>query len=426
MNVYRPEATAAGSSAAEIAFRMKKTVPPMGKPATSDSSSRALMAATGAFSTRKRSGSTPEPSHAYPGSERSSANALNAATKANNPSQKPARTFPADLPGLSKEDALRVHNAAVTNMSREMYTSHPPVAPETDEKNRQAGLRAATISMAKSMYETQQRTLEAHAGQNAGQRAALSAHNRRPSTSEGLDEDNQSASGKYVNLQEAAQKLASERLAKLNIDSGSEYRDYYGTNPMPRTRLSMQGRRRRSSSDGQLSDRARSDKIRSEMSLFNTKISEVDAKKRQKDRDTLMAIAQRNVTKNIQGIDEKVFADTGKASPALKADWETKARTRAEADSKARMENHKKIDIGGGKFMDKAEVDAIALSRVQPTLDEITDKAEKERAKDEARRKAEEERRLAEEEHDRQERERNAKSKEEWKRFKGDISRCFS
>ena len=65
--------------------------------------------------------------------------------------------------------------------------------------------------------------------------------------------------------------------------------------------------------------------------------------------------------------------------------------------------------------MDQADIDAVALARIQPTLDDITEKTEKRRAE-------EEERRLDLEEKKRQaqvERERAAEIKAEEKRSKG-------
>ncbi|KAL9098532.1 MAG: hypothetical protein Q9187_009643, partial [Circinaria calcarea] len=159
------------------------------------------------------------------------------------------------------------------------------------------------------------------------------------------------------------------------------------------------------------------------MSIFNDKLAQVDAKKRQKDRDSLLAAAQRNVAARMHGLDEKVFAETGKVSPAMASEWETKARARAEAESSARMANHGKVNIGGGKYMDQSEVEAIAAARVQPTLDEITEKAEVQRAKDEQLRQEAEERRRIAEEKAQNERERSNKTKDEWRRFKDEEKR---
>ena len=308
-----------------------------------------------------------------------------------------------------------------------MYTSHPPVAPEIEEKNRQAGLRAAAVSMAKQMYDVQQKAIDQS---TEGQRpdshyAATSVHNR-PSSIASSD-DSQPAIPQYVNLQEAAQRLAAERLAKLN-DEHAAYRNYYGTAmSKPQSKLSIRGRqRRRASSDGQSRDidEEKSKQIRSEMSLFRNKVVEVDKRKQQSDREALIAAAQRNVRASMHGMDEKVYSETGKASPAMMEEWEAKAKLRAEAESKSRMTNHGKVNIGGGKYMDQSEVDAIAAARVQPTIDQVTEKAEQQRARDERIRAEREERERIAAEKSADQKLRDQMTKEEWKRFRS-ISHIF-
>ena len=427
VNVWRPEPTDAGNSAAGQAMRMKGLSPQVYQGVTTDEGKRALLAATGAMSgSRRRAGSMPVVNPAYPDSANSAANALNAATVANRPS---TRATQPRTGASTSIDAGRIHNAAVTNLSREMYTSHPPVAPEVEEKNKQAGLRAAAMSMAKQLYDVQQKAMDAASAdlENAESRyAATNVHNRHTSTTTSAGA--QQSAPQYVNLQEAAQKLAAERLAKLH-DEHAAYRNYYGATPPPQSRLSIRGRTlRRASSDGQIddSDAARSKQIRSEMSLFNDKLAQVDAKKRQQDRDSLMAAAQRNVKASMHGMDEKVFNETGKASPAMMEEWEAKAAARAKADSEARMVNHGRVNIGGGKYLDQSEVDAIAARRVQPTLDEITAKAEKQRARDEELRQARLERERIAAEKNQDQKERDHKTKEEWKRFRSILPLLFS
>ena len=423
VKIWRPEATDAGNSAAGQAMRMKGLSPQLDYGHTEEGGRRAMMAATGAMAgSRRRAGSTPIEPRLYPDSANSAANALKAAKSANRapPKGPPAPAGPAPVP----INAGRIHNAAITNLSREMYTSHPPVAPEVDEKNRQAGLRAAAISMAKQMYDVQQKAIEEAAGDlsRADSRyAATSVHNR-PQSATSSDETQRPP--QYANLQEAAQKLAAERLAKLH-DEHAAYRTYYGTQATPQSRkISIRGRtRRRASSDGQVkeSDEERSKQIRSEMSLFTDKLAQVDNKKRQKDRDSLLAAAQRNVKASMHGMDEKVFNETGKVSPAMMTEWESKAKAKAEAESSTRMVNHGKVNIGGGRYMDQSEIDAIAAGKVQPTLDEITATAEKHRARDEEIRQQQLERERIASEKEQDQKERDAKTKEEWRRFKGEV-----
>lgn len=424
VHTWHPEADLAGTSAAEQAMRAKGLVSPAYPGYTADESKKALLAATGAMSSsRKRAGSSPMAKASYPDSENSAANALSAANFANR--------VPSKL-GKSKTEVLRnsknsldggkLHSAAVTNLSREMYTSHPPVAPEVEEMNRQAGLRAAAVSMAKQIYEVQQRAIEraAVADMSDSQYAASSVHNRKACLSS--EEYPHQLPQQYVNLQEAAQKLAAERLAKLQ-DEHAAYKNYYGTGS-GQSRLLLRGlQRRRASSDGQAteSDGDRSKKIRSEMSLFNNKVAQVDATMRQKDREALMAVAQRNVKASMHGIDEKVYSETGKVSPAMLQSWEDQAHARAEADSKARLAKHGMINIGGGKYLDQSEIDAIAAQKVQPTLDEITEKVEKQKARDEQLRQEEQERNKNAASRAQDDRERNLRTKEDWKRFRGNA-----
>jgi hypothetical protein len=119
------------------------------------------------------------------------------------------------------------------------------------------------------------------------------------------------------------------------------------------------------------------------MSLFQGKLAEVDSKKRQADRDALLAAAHKNVMARMNAMDEKVFSETGKTSPHQRELWERQARDRAQRESDDRLINVGKIHIGGGKYLEQEEIDAIAKARLQPTLDEITQKAEEQRARDE-------------------------------------------
>ena len=420
MKIWKPEPTNAGNSAAGQAMRMKGLSPQLDYGHTEDGGRRAMMAATQSMaSSRKRAGSTPvQPPALYPDSKNSAANALKAATSVSRAGRGATAVQASTGPSIN---AAKIHNAAVTNLSREMYTSHPPVAPEVEEKRKQDTLRASAVAMAQQMYKVQQRAIEEarnDQGKADSHYGAAHAHGRPASATS--DEGHQPP--RYANLQEAAQKLAAERLAKLH-DENAAYRNYYGTEPpAPSHKLSIRGRpRARASSDSAAAeeDEARSRQIRSEMSLFTAKIDQVDNKKRQKDRDSLLAAAQRNVRASMHGMDEKVFSETGKVSPAMMADWEIKARAKADADSSARMVNHGKVNIGGGRYMDQSEIDAIALAKVQPTLDEVTVNAEKHRARDEEIRQQQLERERLAAEKEQDQKTRDAQTKAEWKRFKG-------
>ncbi|KAL2068691.1 hypothetical protein VTL71DRAFT_15029 [Oculimacula yallundae] len=368
VEIWKPEAKSAwGHSAATQAMashRQGGLSPQLDYGHTDIGRKGSLLAATGAMaSSRKRAQSipniTPQP-NTYPDESNAARNALNAATSASRSSKR------SDMP----------EGGAVpyTNMAREMFTSAPPVQPEVDEKNRQDTLRASAVAMAQSMYHIQQKQIDAATHAQSG---AAAAHGRSPS----IDSADEVVPMRFNNLQEAAQKLAQERLAKLHDEHAQnrEYRDYYNApssnTSAPQSRMSLRGRNRNRASSYD-SDKEQSNKIRAQMSQFSSNLSQVDEKKRQQDREKLIAAAQRNVTKNLHSMDEKVFNDTGKIAPSLLSEWEVKAHAAAQAKSDTRMENHGKVHIGGGKFINQSEINLVAARNVQPVLDEINEKAE--------------------------------------------------
>ncbi|CVK89796.1 uncharacterized protein FMAN_04063 [Fusarium mangiferae] len=370
-----------GNSAATQAFntnRANSTRQP--DPRASDTSlqgQKSLAAAKGAMSTtRRRAKSTPS------------------APDSHVPSSPKTNTRPDALSGaaLAHKASLRAKPATenagavpVTTMTRNMFTSNPPVKPEVDERQNNEQLHASAVAMARKMYSHQQKIID-EAKETHGQ--GSDAPQPKP----------------YINLQDAAYKQAQERLAKLEQEhqKNRDYQSYYGNESSPKRRFTLTSKlRRRSSSDGDLDDRQQSERIRQQMSLFSNKLSEVDQKKRQDDRNALLAAAQRNVKAKLQGMDEKVYHETGKVNPTLMSEWELKAHQLASASHETRNANKGKIDIGGGRFMDPHDIDAIAAKRMQPLLDDINEKAEVERERlatlkmEEEARKAEQEKQKA-------------------------------
>ena len=385
VQIWLPSESEHGQSAAGLAVNMKSTSPVVDKKVPMDAHRKALLAATGAMSgSRRRSDSAPPKQ-----SDLDVPWALKAATTSHRATTRTTTQAQA-APEMSDPavEASRIHHIAKSNVNRNMYTANPPVSIEVEEKNRQDTLRASAVAMARKMYALQQTAIDearnektSHLGDS--RTAATASHNRRLSTSSVGTVESTTSYPQYTNLQEAATRLAQERLAKLENEHKA-YRDYYGQSTPSRSKLSRH-LRRRASSDGQLDrvDEEQSRKIRSQMSLFKSRVEEVDERKRQKDREALMAAAQKKVTASMSAMDEKVFNDTGKASPAMMKQWEEQARRRAEADSAVRMENFGKVDVGGGKYLDQTAVEAVARSRLQPTFDDITEKAEAQRARDE-------------------------------------------
>ncbi|KXX75159.1 hypothetical protein MMYC01_208992 [Madurella mycetomatis] len=378
-----------GASAANLAFRASKTPPP---PQSSESRSltrrSSMHAAKGAMARlRPRSRSSPEPAtETYPDQANAAANALSAATIAHRPSMRP-RTV----------SASEVGAVPYTTMDRQMFTSNPPVGPETDEQKRVDTLHASALAMAKSMFDQQQRMID---NSTRAHRRSVSFPiqdtGRLPTS--GGDEQPLMVGN---NLQEAAYRLAQERLSRLQEEHQKQrnLHEYYGSSGTPqRSRFgSIRGKltRKRSSSDGAvLEDQRRSERIRRQMSLLSNKLTEVDEEKRARDRAALLATAQRNVKAQMQDMDEKLQSETGRIPQTSMSDWERKARVAAQARfDAANQGNLGKVDIGGGKFMDRSAVEQIAAKKVQPLLDEINERAEKENERKEQERMDEERRR---------------------------------
>lgn len=284
----------------------------------------------------------------------SAANALSAATAAHTKSQSGGdrRSYVGDAGAVP-----------YTNMNRQMYTSNPPIGPEFDTQKHQDGLHASAIAMAKQMYD--------------------------PNAESGL------TSAKVPNVQEQAYRLAQERLDKIyeKHAKNRDFRDHYvdaktgtdfgaGSNSH---RLSMRSRlrRHRSSSDSDVDlDRMRSMEIRKQMSLLSDRISEVSQEKRRQDRQSVLLAAQRNVKLQLQNIDEQVYANSGRLPPsATKTMDQAKINTIAQARADAQIGTYPRsdqVDIGGGKFMDRAEIDKIASRRMQPVIDDMHAKAQQE------------------------------------------------
>ncbi|EXJ76025.1 uncharacterized protein A1O5_00533 [Cladophialophora psammophila CBS 110553] len=383
VDIWTAPETEQGHSAASSALQNPKSPPPITeRHVSSDGRQKALLAATASLSGgRRRAESAPTRPAPTPVP---SAWAIKAATSSQNV-RPPSSPTPPSTSELSGVDAARVQHIAKSNVSRQMYTSNPPVAIEVEERRRQEMLRASAVAMARKMFAIQQVQIDEARGIHRSQShyAAYTARRRAQS-----DAANQPATTdavpRYENLEEAARRLAQERLAKLH-DEHAEYRQYYGQQTAPpRSRLTLRrGRRTSDIREDDDSDLEESRKIRAQMSLFQGKLAEVDSKKRQADRDALLAVAHKNVTARMNAMDEKVFSETGKTSPQQRELWERQARERAQRESDERLLHVGKVHIGGGKYLEHSEIEAIAKARLQPTLDEITEKAEQQRAKDE-------------------------------------------
>ena len=359
-----------------------------------DNQHKALQAATGAFASRQRSGSAPLSSLATVDSPTYDLSALSAAGATHK--NKPDEEGPLDHLDSSME-ASRIRH--ISGPNAQLYTSAPPVSLEVEELNRRNSLRAAALSMAKDMYgisasKTEQGSVDPALVAAQTGSARLQAR-RTISGTEG------NTARRALTLQDAAQKRAAEKLARMQTGP-KELQMYYGTAPQPtRSRLTTRRKRRSSDADATQVDAEQSRRIHKQMTSLRTKVNEVD-EKRTKDREMLMEAARRNVDATIQGMEMKMYLNTGRAPLSLQKEWDDAARERVRQEAEAASvstgngHGHNRINLGGQQYMEMADIEAVARSRVQPTLDEIDDQVERRRAKElEARLDAEESARQA-------------------------------
>lgn len=235
------------------------------------------------------------------------------------------------------------------------------------EKRKSDILRAATISMSKSNCDT---TLPSDTYK---QKTLVQPDLRPPATTPPSRRYNNS------NIEEAARKVAAERLAKIGYNS---------ENLRSASLLGTQGaqaslNRSYTVASATSGDLGRARKINADMALMQDNLVRVDAKKRGENAVLLMSAAQRNVQARMSGIDKQVAESRGLVH---REDWNAKAVEIAQAGSDKRMKHHGKVSIGGGAYMTPEEIDAIAERNVQPVLNEINRNTEAERARLEAER----------------------------------------
>ncbi|KAK3642296.1 Eisosome assembly protein [Elasticomyces elasticus] len=424
VDLWHPTASKDGNSAANIAMRTKGLSPELDRGYTADGKQRALLAATLSVS---RSGVAPAPAapSAYPDSKNASFNALNAATKSHRANSVRTQADRAGPDGWNSDamQAARIQNIG-GNMAPEMFGEHPPVEIEQQEKRHNAALHASAVSMAKQMYDVQNRTVLGPDLRGGLQGADAATARQQPSSQKDLKQE----AMRYIHLQDAAHKLAQERLAKVDKTfEDAKYREYYGypdqqpTQRRSMNRLSMRSKgRRRGTGDSNQSDSdddERAQKIRSQMSQLNSGVNNVDEKKRTDDRARLMAAAEKKVHAQMHSMDEKVFADTGKVPPAMMEEWEAKARARAQEEKKEQAQHPGQTHIGGGKYVATSEIEAIAAARLKPTLDEIDATAQKRRARDQELREEKDEQERTKKE----EKVKQREEKEETKKLKNEV-----
>ncbi|KAF2671463.1 hypothetical protein BT63DRAFT_412489 [Microthyrium microscopicum] len=286
----------------------------------------------------------------------------------------------------------------IINIAPEMLTQHPPIRMEREEKAHKEKLHSDAVALAKQAFAKQQQSRDRPlTAPSSGSRSLAGTDSRHNAI-------------QYLSLQETAQRMAADRLQKIEDDNPKSMQSYYGYAPVQRSKSQRLIRkalpRGRTPSESQ--DVADSHRIRSQMTSLQAQINQVDESRQEQDRQRLLAFAQNKVRGDMQKIDEMVFKDTGKMSPAMMSDWDSKARARIrEKRVLEKTQPDDAIDVGGGKLLDRSEIDELAAARVKPTLAGIDERVGQRRAEDEANRIAHEEKK----EHAAQEKQRKRDEK---------------
>ncbi|KAF3162200.1 hypothetical protein TWF225_009607 [Orbilia oligospora] len=404
-------------------------------------------ASQAAISVRQRAHTMPESKRPVQPPQ-STPNALAAAGVANSPRKlsKPAPKSPPALAyDINKVNALAAQNAQNRLSAASQPRSALPQA-QTD-KNMSDILRAASISMAKNMKKSpplsgggnlSRQSMPSGTSMPPGsyyshiptspkkvtpadqklnrksstQAASIAASSDLHSVISGDSDERQIRY--YPHLEEAARKAASERLARLQAEHDRARKasglppswQSGGKAPTTRARSSTApssaapkattaskaaaatttGATPRRQPDA--TDYARSMKIKSDTAKLTKQIASVDKDRQARDYLAILAVAERNVKSQMQDLETKVAEDQGRVPKHLQAEWDAKAKMlSAEYERKRAEESEKKkgkINMGGGLWYDQEDLERIARGNVQPILDEINVKAEKERARIEA------------------------------------------
>ncbi|KAI9781972.1 MAG: hypothetical protein M1839_005565 [Geoglossum umbratile] len=342
-----------------------------------------LQAATGAMAAkRQRSRSAPTATASQPDLADSMANALNAATIAHSPSMNKTNTLPHDVAGGN---------------SRQGLTSSRRLPKQEPAGMKGADVRAAPTSIARQFSAIQQGSTNDIEGSGEDEsRSAARKFDARPSPSASA-QTGERAPTHLSRLEEAASKLANERLARLHSEHEA-YRNYYGINHTQSPPYVQDVARRRAFSVGQSTahDREQSKEIRSELSLLTDRVAQVDTEKLDRGRIALIAAAQKNVQARMHKMDEKILSETGRLPPSTQEKWEALAIAAAEAESRVRISNYGKINVESGRPVDQERFDTATARNVQPYLGEISETLGRERAKEEIRPEEERQRMIEE------------------------------
>ncbi|KAF3937599.1 hypothetical protein ABW19_dt0202220 [Dactylella cylindrospora] len=407
---WNPGKLPTAAAAASLAGESYKT-PEAWQPTSSKSASRAATH----VKDKKSIDSTWRPSSS------SNSSALAAAGLANQAlSTSPSKTVTTSTTTPSY-DINRINALASQNAQNRLTTANPPPSQSQTDRNMNDILRAATISMSKnssksaptppkstamppssyySHIPTSPPTVPAESPATAklNRKSSLAAASAAATEVNLPDQSSKSTYERqtkyYPHLEEAARKAASQRLARLQAEH-DKARKASGLPP----NWQKQGARSALASSGATSkptpattakgtdatDYARALKIKTDTAKLTQQMESVDKDRQARDYLALLAVAEKRVKSQMQDLETRVAEDQGRVPKHLQEEWDAKAKILSEEYERKRTaesESKKgKIDMGGGLWYDREDLERIAKGNVQPILDEINEKADKERAR---------------------------------------------
>lgn len=275
-------------------------------------------------------------------------------------------------------DGARIHGIAMARTRRDLYTSHPPVGIEVEEKKKEETRQAAAVSMAQQMYAVMPRAEELATADDSSVYSDRAARRAPAEEQRGPSDSAKQA----VYLHTIAERRVADRLAKLDEERAAEQRYTIPSRdgrPSSRPRSSNSSRVRRwSSSEG---DAASTVRRRAQRRPFQPRpVAEEDEEESMVVDEALMATAKRNTASIMEDVDQRIYVYSGKPSQAKLDEWERRSKEHRKATGGGRTTSFVTAHEESPQ-PDQGDPEELARQRIKPTLHEIDDRVNERRGR---------------------------------------------
>ncbi|KAI1976974.1 Eisosome assembly protein [Ophidiomyces ophidiicola] len=269
--------------------------------------------------------------------------------------------------GEPQFDPVKIHQVAMIRTQQSLASSLPFRGTQ-DEATKKGVQKAAALTMAKQLYPTAP-PAETPAELEASEHPGFLGQQMLPLESRRRE----------VDLMSEAQKRVSLRLAKMD-DEQRLSRMYQNPRPSSRPASIASSRGRRlSSGDAETSSFTRGSISRRGFARHSLRmtngshtvngINDMHDNTYAPEEDAVMKMARKRADNTLDIIDQNLYMRTGRPSPAVLREWERKANERAMAIRAPPTSTF--ISPAGTKLEDNPNVQALARTTLQPTLDAI-------------------------------------------------------